>query len=193
MFRIIAEEIVLFMLRHRWLNQAKREIYEYAIEVMLLNGGLLVINLMLSIVFNQIPFFLAFLIIFAPIRKYLGGLHLRNSGLCMVCSVIFYVLVMLANRIIFFKYRLIELMIVIFLSLICLVLKPLPEKVVERKRHNKQIANGIIIADLLVICMGWKMDLHLVSAFALLDISALLFFLFAKIGVWLQIEDRQKG
>ena len=111
----------------------------------------------------------------------------------MVCSVIFYVLVMLANRIIFFKYRLIELMIVIFLSLICLVLKPLPEKVVERKRHNKQIANGIIIADLLVICMGWKMDLHLVSAFALLDISALLFFLFAKIGVWLEIEDRQKG
>ena len=40
MFKIAAKEIVFFMLRHKWIGQGKYKIYEYAMEVILLNGGL---------------------------------------------------------------------------------------------------------------------------------------------------------
>ncbi len=189
MFRVAAEEIVLFMLQHKWLNQAKREIYEYAMEVILLNGGLLLINLIFSAIFHQMQFFVAFLLVFVPIRIYLGGLHLRSAECCMIFSVTFYLLLMLANHMLYIKYGSIELIIMTLFSLICLVLKPLPERIEGKKSHNKSIANIIIVADLLLIIYCWQVDFVLTSAIVLLDISALSLYMLAKFKVWMEIYD----
>lgn len=189
MFRVVAEEIVFFMLRHKWLNQARREVYEYAMEVILLNGGLLFIDLIFSAVFHQMPFFAAFLFVFVPIRKYLGGLHLRSSECCMICSVGFYLLAMSTNDIIYSRYGVFELLVMVFLSLICLILKPLPEKIEGNKSHNKKIANIIIVVDLLLIIFSRLVDFALTSAIVLLDISGLLFYLLAKVKIWMEKYD----
>lgn len=189
MFRIAAEEIVFFMLRHKWLSHSKREIYEYAIETLLLNGGLLFVNLMLSIVFHQIPFFIAFISIFVPIRRYLGGLHLESSEFCMVCSVAFYVITMFMNHIVYQRYNTIEILVMIILNAICLFLKPLPVKIPMLKNHNKYIANGIMVIDVMVIIFCLEMDFAITSALVLLDICAVSFYLMAKVKMWLELGD----
>lgn len=191
MFRLAAEEIVFFMLRHKWLNQGKREIYEYAMETLLLNGGLLFVNFLFSIVFQQIPFFLAFLFIFVPIRKYLGGLHLDNSEFCMICSVTFYVITMFMNYIVYQKYNTIEMLVMIILNAICLFLKPLPEKIpmLQKYNKNKYIANGIMIIDLVVIIVCHEMGFAITSVLVLLDVCAVSFYLMAKVKMWLEMGD----
>lgn len=190
MFKTAAEEITLFMLRHKWLNLKKREIYEYAIEVLLLNGGLLLINLILSMVFRQIPVFIAFLLIFVPIRKYLGGLHLKSAELCMVCSVTFYLFAMHVNRMLYDEYAMPEMIVLILFSLICIALKPLPGKMAGQEKHNKRIANGLILVDLLLIIFFRKMNLALTPAFVFFDISALSFYLMEKARRLMETEDK---
>lgn len=189
MFRIAAEEIVFFMLRHKWLNQSKREIYEYAIETLLLNGGLLFVNFVLSIIFHQIPFFIAFISVFVPIRRYLGGLHLGNSEFCMICSIAFYVITMYMNPVLYQKYSMLEILFMIILNAICLFLKPLPEKNPTQNNHNKYIANGIMVVDLIVIIFCRKVGFAITSALVLLDICAVSFYLMAKIKIWLKVES----
>lgn len=187
MFRIAAEEIVFFMLRHKWLNHSKREIYEYAVETLLLNGGLLFVNFMISILFHQMPFFAAFIFIFVPIRRYLGGLHLGNSEFCMICSVAFYVIAMYINDIVYKRYGIIEILFMIVLNVICLFLKPLPEKIPTLKNQNKYIANGIMIIDMIVIIFCREMGFTITSALVLLNICAILFYIIAKMKIWLEL------
>ena len=71
MFKIVAEEIVFFMLRHKWIGEEKHEIYEYAMEVLLLNGGLLLIDFIISIIFHEMSIFVAFILIFVPIIDFI--------------------------------------------------------------------------------------------------------------------------
>lgn len=190
MFRIIAKKVVFFMLRHEWLNNSKHEIYEYAIETLLLNGGLLFINFMLSIVFHQILFFIAFISVFVPIRRYLGGLHLESAEFCMICSVAFYVIAMFMNHVVYQKYNIIEIFIMIILNVICLFLKPLPEKIPTLKNHNKYIANGIMVIDLMAIIFCQEIGFTITSALVLLDICAVSFYLMAKVKMWLEWRDK---
>lgn len=189
MFRIAAEEIVFFMLRHKWLNHSKREIYEYAIETLLLNGGLLFVNLMISFLFHQIPVFIAFIFVFVPIRRYLGGLHLGSSEFCMICSVAFYVVVMNMNSIVYQRYDMFEILLMIILNGICLFSKPLPEKIPTLKNNNKYIANGIMVIDLIVIIFCREMGFTITPALVLLDICAVLFYFMAKVKMWLGLES----
>lgn len=181
MFHIVAEKIAAFMIKHRWLTQEKHEIYEYAIEAILLNGGLLFINLLISLAIGKISFFIAFLLVFAPIRAYLGGLHLKSAELCMVCSVAFYTAAMFANEVLYQRFGQIEVGILVVFYVFGICLKPLKEKLSSQKEKNKKIANGIMTVDLIVILWCIYKKYKIVSAFVLLDICAVLFFLVAKL------------
>ncbi len=139
--------------------------------------------------FQQIPFFIAFVSVFVPIRRYLGGLHLKSSEFCMICSVAFYVITMFMNHIVYQRYNIIEIIVMIILNAICLFLKPLPEKIPMLKNHNKYIANSIMVIDLVVIILCQRMGFTITSALVLLDICAVSFYLMAKVKMWLELGD----
>lgn len=189
MFRVAAEEIVFFMLRHKWLNLKKREIYEYAVEVLLLNGGVLIINFLISAVCHRMDAYVAFLLIFVPLRTYLGGLHLKHSETCMILSVLFYTVVIMSDSYIYEQYSFTELICMIILSILCLVLAPLPEKTEGSGKRNKRIANGIILLDLLVVVGAYRAGYRWTPSFLLFYISVMGLFIIAKLKIWMERKE----
>ena len=190
MFQNLAEEIVLFMIRHKWLEQSKREIYEYAIEVLFLNGGLLIINFCLSMIFHKSIVFVSFLLFFVSIRKYLGGCHLKNSGTCMICSIIFYIISLFRSSILYNKYENVEIILLCFLALLSIMLQPLSKDLEIYKLHNKKIANKIIIVDVCIILIAKRSRLNIVPSALFFENSALIFFLIAKLENRIKVRHR---
>lgn len=88
MFRNLAEDITFLLIKNKIVEIEKREIYIYGLEVILLNGGLLITFLIISILCGEIVNFLAYLIFFLPMRLFSGGYHAETSERCFILSTI---------------------------------------------------------------------------------------------------------
>lgn len=88
MFRNLAEDITFLLIKNKIVEIEKREIYIYGLEVILLNGGLLITFLIISILCGEIVNFLAYLIFFLLMRLFSGGYHAETSERCFILSTI---------------------------------------------------------------------------------------------------------
>lgn len=79
MFRNLAEDIAFLLIKHKILDIEQRDIYIYGLEVILLNGGLVLMFLTISLLFGVMINFWAYLIFFLPIRIFSGGYHAKTS------------------------------------------------------------------------------------------------------------------
>ena len=181
MFRLAAEEIVFFLICHKCLGISKREVYEYAVEVLLMNGSLLFVDFLLSLFFHQLWFFFVFFVFFVPLRMCLGGLHFKHAGTCMIASVLFYVILMLSHAQLYERYADIEMAGMVLLSAACLLQKPLPAKISGLENNHKKIANVIIWLETLLIVVLWNFEVMGVSAMLVLHMGAMALFLFGKL------------
>ena len=68
MFRYFAENITFVLIKNKILNIKNRNIYVYAIEVILLNVILLLSLLGISILGKDLSCFMGFLLFFVPLR-----------------------------------------------------------------------------------------------------------------------------
>lgn len=152
MFKNIAEDIVFYLSRKKILNQDNREIYVYALEVVLLNFILLMTLLIISLFGGQYLFFVCYLCFFVPLRVFTGGYHAKKSETCFVMSVASYVLAMILvnNNLLLFNNEIIV-FITALLMLLMFLYSPIEninhplEK--ARKRKNKIIARVIVLID----------------------------------------------
>ena len=92
MFGDIAESLVFLSIKHKRLDIKDREIYIYGLEVILLNGLLLIYFFIMSIWFDLIFHFVSFLIFFLPLRMFIGGYHSKRSETCFIMSNAMYLL-----------------------------------------------------------------------------------------------------
>lgn len=88
MFRNLAEDITFLLIKNKIVEIEKREIYIYGLEVILLNGGLLITFLIISLLCGEMVNFLAYLIFFLPMRLFSGGYHAETSERCFILSTI---------------------------------------------------------------------------------------------------------
>lgn len=152
MFKNIAEDIVFYLSRKKILNQDNREIYVYALEVVLLNFILLMTLLIISLFGGQHLFAVCYLCFFVPLRVFTGGYHAKKSETCFVMSVASYVLAMILvnNNLLLFNNEIIV-FITALLMLLMFLYSPIEninhplEK--ARKRKNKIIARVIVLID----------------------------------------------
>ncbi len=176
MIQTAAEELVFFLLRHKWLDREKRDIYEYAMEVILLNGGILIINLILGILFGKLTGYLAFLLLFVPLRRYLGGFHFKSSGVCMICSILFFVVSVFTCDLLYQNFGELEFPIVLLIDALALLGKPLPGKV----KGTEKRANVILVAEMAVIVVCWVLQPPIFAACLLMNASAVSFYFIQK-------------
>ena len=152
MFRNIAEDIVFYLSRKRILNQDNREIYVYALEVVLLNFILLMTLLIISLFGGQHLFFACYLCFFVPLRIFTGGYHAKKSEICFVMSVTSYVLSMIlvnSNLLLFNNVIMVLITVTVMLAMFLYspienINHPLGE---ARKRRNRIIARVIVLID----------------------------------------------
>lgn len=90
MFRNLAEDITFLLIKNKIVEIEKREIYIYGLEVILLNGGLLITFLIISLLCGEMVNFLAYLIFFLPMRLFSGGYHAETSERCFILSTIMF-------------------------------------------------------------------------------------------------------
>lgn len=153
MFRNLAEDIAFLLIKHKILDIEQRDIYIYGLEVILLNGGLVLMFLTISLLFGVMINFWAYLIFFLPIRIFSGGYHAKTSERCFVLSTVMYGLSIALTKFIPLLYTLWEWRIAGMVSLfVILVMAPLinennPLSKTQRKR-NRIIVYILLVLDL---------------------------------------------
>ena len=153
MFRNLAEDIAFLLIKHKILDIEQRDIYIYGLEVILLNGVLVLMFLTISLLFGVMINFWAYLIFFLPIRIFSGGYHAKTSERCFVLSTVMYGLSIALTKFIPLLYTLWEWRIAGIVSLfVILVMAPLinennPLSKTQRKR-NRIIVYILLVLDL---------------------------------------------
>ncbi len=90
MFHNLAVDIAFLLIKNKIVGIQHRDVYVYGLEVILLNGSLLIVFLIASMLCEAMLNFWAYLILFLPIRSFSGGYHAEKSESCFVLSTIMY-------------------------------------------------------------------------------------------------------
>ena len=94
MFQKIAERIYIHLSKKNILGEEDKDVYIYALEVIVLNTSLLITLFLISLCMKQLPCFICFLCFFVPLRIFCGGYHAKRSEICFPMSMISYVIVL---------------------------------------------------------------------------------------------------
>lgn len=152
MFRSIAEDIVFYLSKKKILNHEKREIYTYALEVVLLNFLLLVTLFLISLILRSISYFACYVIFFIPLRIFSGGYHSKKSEICFVTSVMSYTMALFVLKIYPLLYENIPILIITLITMIMVFIfspvvninHPLTK---IQKRRNRIIVRLLVFID----------------------------------------------
>ena len=87
MFKHLAEDVTFLLIKNKMLDIQSYEIYLYAVEVIILNGSILLTCLLISILSGELFHMLAFILFFIPLRMLAGGYHCKRSEVCFLCSI----------------------------------------------------------------------------------------------------------
>lgn len=95
----LAKLVTEYVLIKGMITEKERQEYEYGFLIAIEKGISLVISFSLAIIFDTIIEAFIFFIIFIPIRKYAGGLHLKKYINCLILSCLTFSVVMVMSRI----------------------------------------------------------------------------------------------
>jgi accessory gene regulator B len=90
MFRELSERLTIWGIHRGILRIEQRSVYEYGIEVILLNAGALFLCFLISLLENNLLFFGIMFLSFIPLRMSVGGKHASKCEICFISSIFFY-------------------------------------------------------------------------------------------------------
>jgi len=165
LFRNLAEDISFLLITHKIVKIEERDIYVYGLEVLLLNGSLLLLYLLISWLSGTMMNFLAYTMFFFPLRIFSGGYHTRKSECCFVMSTVMYGISVAVTKFLPLLYLdfywrvagVISVLIIFIFAPLINANNPLNE--VQQKR-NRIIVYFLLITDLVffILCciFNWK-------------------------------------
>lgn len=168
MIHNLAEDITFLFIKNKVLDIEQRDIYVYGVEVILLNGGLLLVYLILSLLCNEMINFWAYLFFFFPLRIFSGGYHAKTSEHCFVLSTIMYVFSITITKFFSLLYQslywqaagIISLLVILAIAPLINVNNPLTE---SQKKRNKIVVYILLIFDLAFFVVGYNYGFELLS------------------------------
>lgn len=165
MFQNFAEDIAFLLIKNKIVDIEERDIYIYGIEVILLNGGLLLMFLLISLLSGAMINFWAYLIFFFPLRIFSGGYHAKTSECCFVMSTIMYGISVAVTKFLPFLYldfcwrtaAIISILVIFIFAPLINKNNPLNE---FQKKRNRIIVYSLLITDLVFFILwcifNWK-------------------------------------
>ena len=90
MFRKMSEALTFQLVKNKILNIEAYEVWAYSIEIILLNGSILLGCLLISFMLGEMTHMLSFVLFFIPLRMLVGGYHCRKSETCSTLSIQLY-------------------------------------------------------------------------------------------------------
>lgn len=86
MLENLSEDIVFRLIRLKILDVEKGDIYRYGMQVLLLNGSILLSMLGISLLTGTVVHYFFFLMAFCPLRMMAGGYHAKTPAKCFLYS-----------------------------------------------------------------------------------------------------------
>ena len=165
MFQNFAEDIAFLLIKNKIVDIEERDIYVYGIEVILLNGGLMLVFLLISLLSGTMINFWAYLIFFLPLRIFSGGYHAKTSERCFIMSTVMYGISVAVIKFLpllyldFYWWALGIVSVLIILIFAPLINANNPLNEVQKKR-NRIIVYSLLMTDLVffILCciFNWK-------------------------------------
>ena len=168
MFHNLAVDIAFLLIKNKIVDIQQRNIYVYALEVILLNGSLLIVFLIASLLCGAMINFLAYLIFFLPIRIFSGGYHAKSIESCFVLSTIMYGLSIAITFFFPLLYQnwkwiiagVISILVILVLSPMVNENNPLTE---SQQKRNRIIVCILLAADLVVFILSYNFNWRIAS------------------------------
>ena len=98
MFQYIAEDIAFLLIKNKTVDIEKRDECVYGAEVLLVNLSNILTALIISIFTKSMLHFVAFMLIFVPLRIFIGGFHAKKSESCYLITSAIYALTVLCVK-----------------------------------------------------------------------------------------------
>lgn len=186
MFRNLAEDIAFLLITHKVISIDKRDIYMDRLEAILLNGSLMIVFLIISLLCKEMIDLLAYIIFFIPLRIFTGGYHAKSSDKCFVISTLMYGVSIAAVNIFPLMYQHWEGIITGLISLLIILIMTL---INENKKRNKIIAYSVLVVDLVIFifcCINnWRIA---TNELVFITLTAILI-LIGKVSPYLDEDD----
>ena len=168
MFHNLAVDIAFLLIKNKIVDIQQRNIYVYALEVILLNGSLLIVFLIASLLCGAMINFLAYLLFFFPIRIFSGGYHAKSSEICFFLSTIMYGLSIAITVFFPLLYQnwkwiiagVISILVILVLSPMVNENNPLTE---SQQKRNRIIVCILLAADLVVFILSYNFNWRIAS------------------------------
>ncbi|MDE6834176.1 MAG: accessory gene regulator B family protein [Ruminococcus sp.] len=153
------------LIKNKIVDIEERDTYIYGIEVILLNGGLLLVFLLISLLSGAMINFWAYLMFFIPLRIFSGGYHAKTSERCFVMSAVMYGISVAVTKLLPLLYLdfywwtagVVSVLIIFIFAPLINANNPLNE---VQKKRNRIIVYSLLIIDLVffILCyiFNWK-------------------------------------
>ncbi len=163
MLEKISDSIAFYLIKNRVLDIEKRELYTYGIEVVLLNGGILLSMMLISLLMNELIHYLFFAAVFCSLRVTAGGYHARTAGRCFLISNGIFLLSVLGKRFLLLLDVPEIIPVLGILSIIGIFLTgPVERKQemvsIEKQRRHKKKLNIILLCNLILLIVLYVID-----------------------------------
>lgn len=168
MFHNLAVDIAFLLIKNKIVDIQQRDIYVYGLEVILLNGSLLIVFLIASLLCGEMINFLAYFVFFLPLRLFSGGYHAEKSESCFVLSTIMYGISIAVTKffpLLYLNWKWITagvISVVVILVLSPMVNENNPLTKAQRKR-NRIIVCVLLAVDLVVFILSCNFNWRIAS------------------------------
>lgn len=168
MFGNAAQDIVFLLSRRKMLDTDNREVYIYAMEVLLLNASILIFAFIISLLYGQIGHFLCFVLFFIPLRVFLGGYHAKKSETCFLMSLTVYAVTMVVmkyNLMLYQNKYMLYVTIVVGLFIMLFSSEENPNHPLSEKqlRRNKMLVRLIVLLDFTLLFFFINNEMEIAS------------------------------
>lgn len=95
MFKNLADDAAILLITHHIVSEEKREAYTYGFELLFEKLFFYGIILIIAMLTKTLIFSILFMFSYKMLRQYTGGFHCKTAEVCLVVSVLIYLLVLL--------------------------------------------------------------------------------------------------
>lgn len=95
MFKNLADDAAILLITHHIVSEEKREAYTYGFELLFEKLFFYGIILIIALLTKTLIFSVLFVFSYKMLRQYTGGFHCKTAEVCLVVSVLIYLLVLL--------------------------------------------------------------------------------------------------
>lgn len=128
MFKTLADESAHLLISHKIIDEENREAYTYGLELFFEKAFLYALISIIAILTNTLLFSIVFIVTYKALRQYTGGFHCKTAEMCLVISILIYLLALVIFLVNYHTFEFILAISTIVSSIVILVFSPIESK-----------------------------------------------------------------